>query len=133
MPSGRCGEAGLLQGVRCRCVLVGVWPCRGPIAGAAARPRRGDHLCRSLAVKACAVAFRNKLRKGKLPGLLPMVGEPAALLRVQPQRTRHLERQIAQVKPLVDFRPGVETGSGLLHNVSFCGQPAAWTGPQRSR
>ncbi len=30
-----------LQGVRCRCVLVGVWPCRGLIAGAAARPRRG--------------------------------------------------------------------------------------------
>jgi hypothetical protein len=33
--------------------------------------------------------------------------------------------QIAQVKALVGVRPGVEAGCGLLHDVSFCGQPAA--------
>jgi hypothetical protein len=48
-----------------------------------------------------------------------MVGEPAALLRMQTQLTRHLDRQIAQVKPFLGFRPSVEAGSGLLHDVSF--------------
>jgi hypothetical protein len=33
--------------------------------------------------------------------------------------------QIAQVKALLGFRPRVEAGFGLLHDVSFCGQPAA--------
>jgi hypothetical protein len=51
--------------------------------------------------KACALAVRNALREGELPGLLPMVSEPPAWLRVQPQLTRHLDRQIAQVKPLL--------------------------------
>ncbi len=48
-----------------------------------------------------------------------MVGEPAKFLRMQTQLTRHLDRQIAQVKPLVGFRPGIEAGCGLLHDVSF--------------
>jgi hypothetical protein len=37
-----------------------------------------------------------------------MVGEPAKFLRVQPQFTRHLDMQIAQVKPLLGLRPRVE-------------------------
>jgi hypothetical protein len=85
----------------------------------------GDDLRRSLPMKAFAVACRNELREGKLPGLLPMVGEAATFLRVQPQFTRHLDMQIAQVKALLGFRPRVEAGFGLLHDVSFCGQPAA--------
>jgi hypothetical protein len=48
-------------------------------------------------------------------------------------RKDSLDRQIAQVKSLLGFRPGVEAGCRLLHDVSFCGQPAAWAGPQRSR
>ena len=54
-----------------------------------------------------------------------MVGEPATFLRIQPQLPRHLDVQIAQVKTLVDFHPRVKAGCGLLHDVSFCGQPAA--------
>jgi len=50
-----------------------------------------------------------------------MVGEPAEFLRVQTQLTRHLDMQIAQVKPPLGFRPGVEAGSRLLYDVSFCG------------
>src|SRR5262245_38354798 len=88
-----------------RCVLVRVWPCRGPIAAVASRPP--------------VVAFRNELRQGKFPGLLPMVGEAAAFLRVQPQLTRHLDMQIAQVKALLGFRPGVEASFRLLHDLSF--------------
>jgi hypothetical protein len=84
-----------------------------------------DHLRRSLAAEPILIAFRNELREGKLPGLLPMVGEHAKFLRIQPQLTRHLDVQIAQVKALVGVRPGVEAGCGLLHDVSFCGQPAA--------
>jgi hypothetical protein len=48
-----------------------------------------------------------------------MVGEPTAWLRVQPQRTCHLERQIAQVKPLVSFRPGVEARCDLFTTSPF--------------
>ena len=48
-----------------------------------------------------------------------MGGEPAALLRMQPEFTRHLDRQIAQVKPLVGLSPSVEAGFRLLHDVSF--------------
>src|SRR6266487_3618399 len=81
------------------------------------------HLCRSLAVEPFLVALRNKLWEGKLPGLLPMGGESAEFLWVQPQLTRHLDMPITQAKPLLGFRPGVETGSGLLHNVSFGDQP----------
>ena len=55
-----------------------------------------------------------------------MVGESAEFLRVQTQFTRHLDVQIAQVKALLGVRPRVEAGFGLLHDVSFCGQPAAW-------
>lgn len=95
----------------CQCVLVGVWPCRGL--------GEGDDLRRSLAVKPFHVALRNELRKRGLPGLLPMGGEPATFLRVQPQLTRHLDMQIAQVKPSLGFRPGVETGFRLLHDVFF--------------
>ena len=83
----------------------------------------GDDLHWSLPMKAFTVAFRNELWEGELPGLLPMVGESAEFLRVQPQFTRHLDMQITQAKPLLGFRPGVETGSGLLHNVSFGDQP----------
>jgi hypothetical protein len=56
-----------------------------------------------------------------------MVGESTEFLRVQPQLTRHLDMQIAQVKALLGFSPSVEAGLGLLHHVSFCGQPATWT------
>src|SRR6266849_5921408 len=58
----------------------------------------GDHLRRSLAMKPFPVALRNKLREGELPGLLPMVGEPAEFLWVQTQFARHLDMQVAQVK-----------------------------------
>jgi hypothetical protein len=51
-----------------------------------------------------------------------MVGEPTEFLRIQHQLTRHLNMQITQVKPLLGFRLGVETGSRPLHNVSFCGR-----------
>jgi hypothetical protein len=81
----------------------------------------GDHLRRSLAVKPFPIALRNELREGELPGLLPMGGEPAEFLRIQTELTRHLDMQIAEVKPLLGFCPGVEAGSGLLHDVSFCG------------
>jgi hypothetical protein len=79
----------------------------------------GDHLHRSLAVQLLLVTRRNARRQGKLPGLLPMGGETPAFLRMQTQLTRHLEMQIAQVKPLLGFRPGVKAGLGLLHNVFF--------------
>ncbi len=59
-------------------------------------------------------------------GLLPMVGESPEFLRIQTELPRHLDVQIAQVKALLDFHPRVEAGFGLLHDVSFCGQPAAW-------
>src|SRR2546427_12394706 len=74
----------------------------GRVAGRLLLPLRdlgeGDHLHRSLPVKPFQVALRNALREGELPGLLPMVGEPAKFLRVQPQLPRHLDVQIAQVK-----------------------------------
>jgi hypothetical protein len=41
-----------------------------------------DHLRRSLAVEPFLIAFRNELREGQLPRLLPMVGEPAKFLRI---------------------------------------------------
>ena len=53
-----------------------------------------------------------------------MVGESPAFLWIQALLTRHLDMEIAQVKPLLGFRPGVEAGFRLLHDVSFCGQPA---------
>jgi hypothetical protein len=53
-----------------------------------------------------------------------MVGEAAECLRVQPQLTRHLDMQIAQVKALLGFRPGVEASFRLLHDISFFDQPA---------
>jgi hypothetical protein len=59
----------------------------GLVAGRLLVPLRGlgegNHLRRSVAVKPCAVTLRNELREGELPGLLPMVGEPAEFLRVQ--------------------------------------------------
>jgi hypothetical protein len=64
------------------------------------------------------------LWEGKLPGLLPMVGESPEFLGVQPQLACHLDMQIAQVKALLGFRPGVEAGFRLLHDLSFFGQPA---------
>ena len=79
----------------------------------------GNHLCRSLAMKPFYVALCNEFRERELPGLLPMVGEPAEFLRVQTQLTRHLDMQIAQVKALLGFRPGVEASFGLLHDVFF--------------
>ena len=54
-----------------------------------------------------------------------MGGESPAFLRMQTELPRHLDVQIAQVKALLGVRPGVEAGFGLLHDVSFCGQPAA--------
>jgi hypothetical protein len=75
-------------------------------------------------MKPFSVALGNKLRERALPGLLPMVGKPTKFLRVQSQFPRHLDMQIAQVKPLLRFRPGVEASFRLLHHVSFCGQPA---------
>jgi hypothetical protein len=48
-----------------------------------------------------------------------MVGKPTEFLRVQPQFTCHLDMQIAQVKPLLGFCPGVEAGFRLLHDLSF--------------
>jgi hypothetical protein len=47
-----------------------------------------------------------------------MVGKPAEFLRVQPELTRHLDMQIAQVKSLLGFRPCVEASFGLLHDAS---------------
>lgn len=95
----------------------------GCVAGRWLLPLRdfgeGDDLRRSLAVKPFPVAFRNELWERELPGLLPMVGEPAEFLRIQSQLTCHLDMQIAQVKPPLDFRPGIEAGFGLLHDVSF--------------
>src|SRR5262245_41690911 len=79
-------------------------------------------------MKPLHIALGNELRERELPGLLPMGGEAATFLRVQPQFTRHLDVQIAQVKALVGVRPRVEAGFGLLHGVSFCGKPTAWTG-----
>jgi hypothetical protein len=76
-------------------------------------------------MKAFHVAFRNELRERQLPRFLPMGGEPATFLRIHPQLPRHLDVQIAQVKALLGVRPGVKAGFGLLHDVSFCGQPAA--------
>ena len=84
----------------------------------------GDHLCRSLAVQPFPIAFRTELRQGKPPGLLPMVGESPALLRIQTQLTRHLDMQVTQVKPPLGFRPDVEAGFRLLHDIPFFGQPA---------
>jgi hypothetical protein len=86
----------------------------------------GDDLRRSLAMKPFLVAFRNELWERELPGLLPMIGEAAEFLRVQPQLTRHLNMQIAQVKPPLGFCPDVEAGFWLLHVVSFP-LPGAWS------
>jgi len=52
-------------------------------------------------------------------GLLPMVGESPEFLRIQASLTRHLDMYSAQVKPPLGFRPGVEAGFRLLHDVSF--------------
>jgi hypothetical protein len=91
-------------------------------------PLRGlgerNDLRRSLPVKTFLVTLRNELWERELPGLLPMVGESAEFFRVQTQFTRHLDVQIAQVKALLGFRPGVEAGFRLLHDLSFFGQPA---------
>jgi hypothetical protein len=70
------------------------------------------------------IALGNELWERELPGLTPMVSEPTEFLRVQPQLTCHLDMQIAQVKPLLGFCPGVEAGFELLHDLSFFGQPA---------
>jgi hypothetical protein len=75
-------------------------------------------------MKSFSVALGDELREWGLPGLLTMVGEPTEFLWVQPQLACHLDMQIAQVKPLLGFRPGAEAGFRLLHDVSFCGQPA---------
>ena len=53
-----------------------------------------------------------------------MVGESPALLRIQTQLTRHLDMQVTQVKPPLGFRPDVEAGFRLLHDIPFFGQPA---------
>src|SRR5437016_1687744 len=45
-------------------------------------------------------------------------------LRSAARLTRDLHMQIAEVKPPLGFRPGVEAGFRLLHDVSFFGQPA---------
>jgi hypothetical protein len=58
-------------------------------------------------MKAFHVTLRNECWEWELPGLLPMVREPAEFLWVQPQLTCHLDMQIAQVKALLGFRPGV--------------------------
>jgi hypothetical protein len=81
-------------------------------------------------MKSFHVALGNELREWELPGLVPMVGEPTEFLWVQSQLAGHLDMQIAQAKPLLGFRPGVEASFALLHDVSFCGQP--FGGPQRS-
>jgi hypothetical protein len=85
-----------------------------------------DDLRRSLTMKPFHVALGNELRERKLPGLLPMVSEPAEFLWIQTQLTGHLDMQIAQVKPPLGFRPGVEVGFRLLHVVSFP-LPGAWS------
>jgi hypothetical protein len=82
-----------------------------------------NHFCWSLAMKPFAVAFRNELRQGEFPGLLPMVGEPTEFLRIQTELTGHLDMQIAEVKPPLGVRPGVEARLRLLHNLSFSSQP----------
>src|SRR6266851_8295561 len=116
---------------------VGAFPwVSGPVAGRLLLPLRdlgkGDHLRRSLAVKPLHVALGNELREREFPGLLPMGGKPAEFLRVQTELTRHLDMQIAQVQPPLGFRPGVEAGFGLLHDVSFplqaCGRDAQRAG-----
>ena len=48
-----------------------------------------------------------------------MVGESTEFLRVQPELTRHLDMQVAQVKPLLGFRPGVETAFGFFTTSPF--------------
>jgi hypothetical protein len=134
----KCSKKQLCDRTRSVRSCVGAWSwVSGLIAGRLLLPLRdlgeGDHLRRSLTVEPFPIAFRNELWEGKLPGLLPMVGEPAKFLRVQPQLARHLDVQIAQVKAFLGLCPRVEAGFGLLHDVSFCGQPAAWTGPEQSR
>lgn len=68
------------------CVGAFSW-VSGLVAGRLLLPLRGlgegDHFHRSLAVKPFHVALRNEFRERELPGLLPMVGEPAEFLWVQ--------------------------------------------------
>ena len=104
------------------CVGAFSWSV-GLIAGRLLLPLRdlgeGNHLRWALAVKAFPVALCNEFRERDLPGLLPIIGEPAEFLRVQTELTRHLDMQIAQVKPPLGLSPGVEEGFRLLHDVSF--------------
>ena len=83
-------------------------------------------------MKSFHIALGNELWERELPGLLPMVGEPAEFLRIQPELPRHLDMQIAQVKSPLGVRPGVEASFRLFHDVSFplqtCGLAAQRTG-----
>src|SRR5439155_19363575 len=105
--------------VRCRCVLVGVWPCHGPIVAAASRPRREGRPSPVFPNETVARSTRQCTPGAGASRTLAEGGEPAAFLRVQAQPTRHLDRHIAQVKSPLGFRPGVEAGLRLLHDVSF--------------
>src|SRR5712691_9598331 len=70
-------------------------------------------------MKAFHVTLRDEFWERELPGLMPMVREPAEFLWVQPQLTCHLDMQVTQVKSPLGFRPGVEPGFWLLHDLSF--------------
>ena len=74
-----------------RMLPSGVGACSwvsGLITGRLLLPLRdldeGDNLRRSLPMKPFLVTLRNELWERELPGLLPMVGEPAEFLRIQP-------------------------------------------------
>ena len=62
--------------------------------------------------KSCSFGFIH-------PPCFPALLSPRRRLPVLSQLTGHLERQIAQVKPLVGFRPGVEPGFRLLHQAGL--------------